>query len=159
LTRPWLLLQGRERDREEDQCLHAQHVGDQRLGVIVRGHRGDQELDRRQAPVQQQEHPEHLPDPSLVEAVGLDQRGGEALPVQKGKRGHHRLGHRIEPVISRGEQANDEDRRGPSDDLGENLGAPSPRERAAQAAREPRFVVSGNGDRLHLGHGDPRVYR
>ena len=68
---------------EEDQRLHAQHGGDQRLAVIARGERGEQELGQRQRAVEQQQQAEHLADAPVVDPVGLDQRGGEAWPLRK----------------------------------------------------------------------------
>ncbi len=131
------LGQDQEGCGEKDQCLPAQHVGNNRLAIIGRRQGGcDEYLDQREAAVQQDHHPERLPDADFLDMFLLDQRADKAVAVQEIEEHQHRRRHRKQPVIMRVEDAQHRECHPPADDLRDNLRPRTPQNRAFHAASE-----------------------
>ena len=86
---------GQEQDR-----LHAQHVGHDRLAVIVSRQRRDQELRDGKRSVEQEEKREDLSDLPAIDLGFLHQRIRESPAVHEGESGEHHLAHREQAVIA-----------------------------------------------------------
>ena len=127
---------GQEQDR-----LDAEHVGHDRLAIIVCREGGDQELRHRKRSVEKQEEREDLSDLPAIDFRFLHQRIGKAPPVHEGEGGQHHLAHREKTVIARFEQAHHHKGGNPGDDLRCDLAAVTPGQRMADTATEAACIV------------------
>ena len=109
------VTQREERVGQEDQRLPAQHRRHYWLAIVVGDQRCCGELDKRQRAVEHDQHPEQLAQQPRRHLALLDQRAGQAIAVHQVEQAQHHRRHRVQTIVGRREDADDQEGRTPRD--------------------------------------------